>query len=155
MVMSRRKRGVLAALAVFVALAATEVTFRLLRSPEASVRVENLGAEPIEDLVLTCGDGPVAVGPVASGGSAVARVSGRGPGVLRLSFRQRGNAMRGYELPGFDPAQMRRDGFQLVLRIRPNEVERYQDDAVPATPLGRLARNVWQSIDPLETEPLP
>lgn len=141
--MTRRKRGTLIAVGVVAVLAGAEVALDLARSPEAGVTVENLGDEPVDGLVVSFGDSRSEVARVRPGGAVTVRLGGRGEHPLRLTFRQRGNPLGSFELPGFDPAQMNRQGFKLVLRLRPNEVERFQDDAEPATPAARLARDAW------------
>lgn len=142
--MSRRNRGAVVALAMTAGLIVTEVVLNLLRGPEGMVQIENAGAEPIEGLVLTFGGRRTAVPQVAPGATARVFINGRGTDTLQLSFRQRGNPLNGYQTQGFDPELLQRGGFKLVLRIRPNEVVRYQDDAGAATPLGRAVQNLWQ-----------
>jgi len=141
--MTRRKRGTLIALGVVAFLVVAEVALDLARSPEAGVTVENAGDEPVDDLVVSFGDRRAEVGRLRPGGSATVRLGGRGEHPLRLTFRQRGNPIGSFELPGFNPAQMNGQGFKLVLRLRSNEVERFQDNAEPATPAARLARDAW------------
>ena len=107
------------------------------------------GAVPIRE-----GEYGARVAAIEPGGSARIALHGHGPETLRLSFRQADNAMTGFQVQGFDPAQMRRDGFKLVLRIRPNEVERAQDDAEPTTPIGKALRDLsnW-ALEKLGIEP--
>jgi hypothetical protein len=145
--MSRRNRGILIFLAVVLLLAGGEVALRLAWVPDATVQVENLGAEPIEDLVVTLGERRFAVPPVRPGQVVRVAVSGSAEGTLRLRFRQRGNALGVFELPGFDPVQMSRDESKLVLKIRPNEVERFQEEAEPTTLFGRFSRMVSRQFD--------
>jgi len=133
-------------LAVVAALAAAELALDLSRPPQAVVRVENLGGGPINDLVVACGASRVRVPRVEAGGFADVAVAGRGPGTLQLTYDQPGSPLGSFALPGFDPAQMARDGLRQVLRIRPSEVERYCDEADPATPLGRFARDRWRGL---------
>jgi hypothetical protein len=153
--MTGRKRGVLIGVGVLAILTAAEVALEWARSPQACVLVENLGDAPIEDLVLTAGAAREAVAPVGPGATAVVYVAGRAPATLQVRFRQRGNAMTSYELPGFDPPEMSRDGSRLVLKVRPNEVERFQEEGDPTTPMGRYARDVWRRINPLADASLP
>jgi hypothetical protein len=152
--MTRRTKGKLIVIAILVALVGTEVGLNLWRGSEAMVQVENVGADPIDDLVVTCGDNRVVVGRVSPGESAKVWLRGHGPRMLQLTFSQRGNALGSFQLPGFDPADMNREGFKLVLRIRPNQVEKFQDDAEPATPLGRFVHKVWtDTLESLGIEP--
>ena len=141
--MSRQTRGVAIVLAILAALAVTEVVLNWARGPEALVEIENSGDEPIESLVITFGTSRARVSRVEPGATTRVYLNGQGPQALRLSFHQPGNAMAGYQYAGFNPEQMRRDGFKLVLKVQPNEVMRYQDDAEPATPMGRAVRNLW------------
>lgn len=139
-------RGLLILFGVLAFLAVTEVVLHLVKAPSACVQVENVGVDPIEDLVVSAGDSRTVVGRIEPGATAKAYLSGRGEQTLLLTFHQRGNALGSFQHPGFDPDEMMRDGFKLVLRIRPGEVERYQDMAEPTTPLGRLAQNAWQNF---------
>ena len=58
------------------------------------VQVENVGVDPLDDLVVTCGDSRVVVGRVSPGDSAKVWLRGHGPRMLQLTFSQRGNATR-------------------------------------------------------------
>jgi hypothetical protein len=152
--MTRRTRGTLIVLAVLGTLLGAEVVLNLLKDPEALVLVENKGPEPIEGLVVAFGSRKAEVAYVAPGETARLLMSGRGTQTLQLSFRQKGNAMGGYQVPGFDPGLMSRDGSKLVLEIHPNQVIRYQDEGEPSTPVGRYAsdvgQRVWKSMSTLD-----
>ncbi|MGE3821677.1 MAG: hypothetical protein AB7I30_19875 [Isosphaeraceae bacterium] len=131
-----------------VTLAAVEVGLNLWMGTRAAVEVWNDGSEPVEDLVVTLGSDRVEVPRLAAGDATVVRLGGSGHRTLVLRFRQRGNALGTFELPGFDPAQVRSDGMKQVIRLRPNEIERYlDDDDVPATPAGRLAKLAKQGFE--------
>jgi hypothetical protein len=144
--MTRRARGVWIGVAVVAALVGAELVLEAVKRPEACVEVENLGAEPIEGLVVTCGPDRAVAPKVAPGDKVRLLVAAKGPHTLQLGFRQRGNALTAYQVPGFDPGQMAADGSKLVLQLRPSEVIRFQDDADPTTPLGRVVRDLWNSI---------
>jgi len=144
--MSRRERSLWILAAVVALLIGVEVGLNLWRGPEGGVEVENAGAEPIEGLVLTWRGNRSEVGRVAPGASAKVWFSGRGTDTLTLRFRQKGNALGSFEMPGFSPAQLDRDGSRQVLRIRTNEVERYQDDREPSSSAGRFLQGVWRGI---------
>jgi hypothetical protein len=144
--MTRRARGVWIGVAVVGTLLGAELVLEAVKSPEACVEVENQGAEPIEGLVVTCGTDRAVAPKVAPGDKVRLLVAGKGPQTLQLGFRQRGNGLTGYQVPGFDPGQMAADNFKIVLQIRTNEVIRFQDDADPTTPLGRVVRDLWNSI---------
>ena len=141
-------------LSVLLGLTVIEVVLNWVRGPEALLQIENLGPEPVGSLVVSLGNTRVPVAAIEPGGTARVPLHGRGPETLRLSFRQAGNAMTGYLHPGFDPVQMRRDGFKLVLGVRPNEVERFLDDAEPATPIGKALQDFgnW-ALEKLGFEP--
>jgi hypothetical protein len=154
--MSRRKRnGWIVLATVVAALAALEVGLTLWRGSEGCVEVHNAGAEPIVGLSLTYGTSRVVVPRVAPGGMARVFLGGRGARTLVMRFNQKGNALGAFEQPGFDPDQLSREGFKQVFRVRPNEVERYQDDSDPSTPLGQLLRAFWKHVsDALDPEKL-
>jgi hypothetical protein len=144
--MTRRKRGILILLATVVLLAGTEVVLNLVRGSQALVQVENQGIDPIENLVLVCGDSRATAYRVEPGETARLYITGRDAQTLQLTFQQRGNPLTNYQLPGFNANLMNREGFKLRILIRPKEIERFQDDAEPATPLGWLVQKAWNRI---------
>ena len=141
--MTRRKRGVLVALGLVTLLVTAEVTLNVWRGSQVCVEVANQGATPIEDLVLKLGTSRVSAARVEPGSSTRMYLTGRRQGTLLMTFRQQGNPLGTYQIPSFDPAAVSADGFKLVLNVRPNEIERFQDDADPATPFGRLCKAAW------------
>lgn len=142
--MSRRRRVGLVVLTTFALLAAAEVGLNLLKGPEACVEIENGGPEPIEDLVLVLGDKRTTPERIGPGERTRIFLSGEGDRTLQVFFKQRGNALSTYQSPGFDPSMMYREGNRLVLKIQTNQVDRYQDEAVPATPFGRWIAATWK-----------
>jgi hypothetical protein len=148
--MSRRGRAILVFLGVALMLAAIEIGYTLWRGSLACVQVENLGTEPIQSLVLTCGSSSASTQILPPGGSVRLFLAGNVRGTLSIAFHQKGNAMTGFQVPGFDAPSMTSDGFKLMLRVRSNEIERYQDDLEPTTPLGALVHDVkawfWESV---------
>ena len=142
--MTRSKRGGLIVLGVVAGLVAAEVGLNLWKGPEACVQVDNLGAEPIEGLVVSSGSSRAEVPRVAPNGSVRVYLGGTGPRTLSLGFRQRGNSLTNYQLPGFDPALMSQDGTRLILQIQTNAIVRFQDEAEPSTPFGLYARDLWR-----------
>ena len=144
--MTRRTRGVLIALSVAAALAAAEVGLNLWRGSEACVEVVNLGAEPIEKLLIVQGASRSPAPDVPPGGRVKVYLAGNRTGPFTMTFSQKGNAMGSFALPSFNPAEASRGGYKTVLRVRSNEVERFQADADPATPLGALVRGLWRSL---------
>src|SRR5205807_1910724 len=97
-------------------------------APKACVQITNQGDGAIEDLIVSYAGSRVAVGRLPVGQSAQVWLSAGPKGPLRLDFKQKGNALTGFQVPEFDPTQNRRDGFKLVLVIKRNEVERFMDD---------------------------
>jgi hypothetical protein len=140
--MTRRTRIILIVVAIATILIGFEVGFTLWRGSQACIQVENLGEEPMENVVLTCGSSRASVPRIEGGRAAQLYLGGDSTNTLSMSFRQRGNAMTGFQMPGFNPAQLNREDFKLMLRVRTNEVERFQEDGEPSTPLGRMARDV-------------
>lgn len=155
-VMTRKakRRGVVIGVAIVAALVAGEVGLNLWVGSKGCVQVENLGAEPIEGLVVACASSRATAPTVAPGKSVKLYLTGAGASTLQVSFRQNGNGMTGYQLPGFDPALMAADGSRLVLQIRPNEVIRFQDEAGPTTPMGHYVHDLWTKFwDSLDAAP--
>jgi hypothetical protein len=134
--MSRRAKIVL--ISVIVLILGIEVAVRLSQNTRSGVEIVNLGDAPIEKLVVAFGGSQVGVDKVAPADSAHVWLSGAEKGTLSLSFTQTGNPQTGFLVPEFDPRSMRRDGLRLVLRIKPNEVERFMEEELPSTPLARL-----------------
>ncbi len=144
--MGRRPRKVTFVLLGLLALLVAEVALEWLRGPMAAVRLENLGSESVESLVVSLGGSRDEVGMIEPGGSANIIVHGSGAKTLRLTFQQKGNAMSGYSYPDFDPEILQRDGSRLVLRIWPNEVERSMDEGVPMHPITRASRDLRNRV---------
>jgi hypothetical protein len=138
--MSRRARIVLISLAVL--LLAVEIVVRFAVSSRASLQIVNDGDAVIENLIVSFPGSQVAVGHLGAGDSAQVWLSGNEKGTLALSFNQKGNPMQGFQVQDFDPRELRRDGFRLVLRVRPNEVTKYMDDEVSSTPVGQLGDKI-------------
>jgi hypothetical protein len=78
------------------------------------------------------------VATIGDGAAAKVYLAGRGKATLTVTFQQKNNPLSTFEIPTFDPAALQREGFTLVLVIRQNEYERYQDDGEPSF-LSRLA----------------
>ncbi len=153
MTLSKRQRGAIVVVAVLVPVIGSEVALELYYKGEALVQVENLGAEPVENLTVIHGPERIVVKKVDAGATAKIYLGGRGQKTLRIEFRQRGNGMTSYDLPGFDAAEMYHDGSKLRLLLRSNEVERFQEDSEPATPLGRFIHGIWKRfLEQLESE---
>lgn len=140
--MTRRTVHKLILLSIVVLLVGAELALNLWRGSQACVQVENLGEQPMENVVLTCGSSRTTVPRIDAGRVVKLYLSGDATNTLSMNFRQKGNAMTGFQMPGFNPAQLNREDFKLILRVRTNEVERFQDDREPSTPLGRVLRDL-------------
>jgi hypothetical protein len=145
--MTKTKRGVLIGIGVVAFLISLELGLNIWRGTQACVEVTNQGAEPIDDLVLTFGSNRVRTGRLDPGASVALYISGVGPGTLGMTFRQQGNPLGSFQIPSFEPSKLKLDNYKLLLNIRPNEIERSQDDADPATPLGRLWKARWMRVN--------
>jgi hypothetical protein len=144
--MTRKQRGVAIGLVIVGTLGGAELALQSWKGSRACVEIQNQGAEPIESLAFTLRAARTAVGRVESGATVKVWLSGEGPQTLQVDFRQKGNGLTGWQLPGFDPKGMARDGSRLIIQVRPNEIIRYQDEAEPSTPFGRYARRSWDSF---------
>src|SRR5262249_43214744 len=125
--MSRPRWIVLGSLAVLL-LVGAEVALRQWEAPKSCVQIINQGEGAIDDLVVTYADTKVPVGRIALGQAAHVWLTAGPKGLLRLDFRQKGNALGGFQVPEFDPVQNRRDGFKLVLTVKTNEIQRFVED---------------------------
>jgi len=149
----KRHRGLIIVGTLLTLAIGSEVALELYYQGVVVVQVENLGSEPIENLVLIHGSERVIVRKIDPGAVSRLFLSGNRHETLRLEFRQRGNGMTSYDLPGFDASDLYREGAKLRLQFRPNEIERFQEEAEPVTPLGRFASSLWKRLkDRLETE---
>lgn len=144
--MARKQRVRMLVLLVLAVLIVAEAAYELLRTPGALVQIENAGTESVEDLVVTCGDSRAEVALIKPGGKAKVWVGDQRENTLRFAFRQRDSALTNYELPGFDAADLNRQNFKVVLRLSPNQIERFQDDGEPATALGRWLHGLWNQF---------
>jgi hypothetical protein len=145
--MTKTKRGVLIGLGLVGLVIATEVGLNVWRGSQACIEVTNQGAEPIDDLVIALGSSRVVGGRLESGATIALYVSGNEPGTLLMTFRQRGNSLGSFQIREFDPARLKADHFKVMLNVRPNEIERAQEEADPATPLGRLWKGLLDRVD--------
>jgi hypothetical protein len=114
--------------AVVLVVVAAEWAGRQWYSSTGCVEIVNQGDGALDDLVVKYGDATITKGRLAVGQSTRVWFTGSGRGALSLDFRQNGNALRGFEIQDFDPAENVRGGFKLVLIVKPNRIERYMDD---------------------------
>jgi len=137
--MSRRTRNLTLG-AVVLLLVAVEVGYQRSRGRRACVVVTNLCPEPIEGLQVACGSDSSRVGHLGPGESARVYLVGGGNQTITLTYRQKGNSLQGFQVSGFDLAEMSRERSRLVLNIRVNEFERFQEDDEPSTLTGMATR---------------
>lgn len=134
--MSRRNWLIL--IGLVMPLLAVELGVWFTRQPRGCLRLVNQGTTPIEGLSVSFDANEVAVDRLGAGEAATVWLDGGRQGTLSLSFQQRGNPMKGLQVPDFNPREMSRNGLKLVLEIRTNEVTRYMEEREPSTPLSRL-----------------
>lgn len=142
-------------LGIVVALVGVELALNWWIEPSGSVEVINEGADPIESLVAVHGEGRETWSRLEPGASARFYFKGSESRPLTLTFRQKGNVLGSYEVPGFNPEYLRRDASKVVIRIRPGEVERYLEEDAPTTPLASLRYHAWRSFEDSVARALP
>jgi hypothetical protein len=123
-----RRRWIVATAVLIALLVAIEVGVRHWVHPKACVRVINEGEQAIEDLVVVYADTRMPVGRLVKGQSAQVWMSAGRPGPLLLEYRQKGNALQGFQIADYDPAQNIKDAYKLVLAVGTNQVQRYVED---------------------------
>lgn len=123
-----RRRSIIALVLFAALLVAAEITIRRWESPKACVQVVNEGDELMEDVVVIYADTRMPVGPIASKHSAQIRLSAGPIGPLRLEYRQKGNAIQGYQIADFDPAGLVQDAKKKVLIVGANQLQQSVDD---------------------------
>lgn len=143
--MSRRNRNLTIAAVVLLGVV-VEVGLQSLRSSVACVRVVNQGGAPITHLRLVSGQSEATLDSLPAGETANLFLDGRGRQTLIVTFQQQGNALSNFKIPIFDPASLQREGSSLVVVIRPNEFERYQDEGEPSR-LSRLGSWLWSWLE--------
>jgi hypothetical protein len=104
-----------------------EVAVRFWNGSRGCVQVVNEVERPMDDLVVSYSGTKVGLGRLAPGGAASAWFSPAGRGTLSLEFKQNDNALKGFQLDDFDPAENRRTGSKLVLIVKNNRVERFME----------------------------
>ena len=123
-----RRRWIIV-LALFAALlVAAEVAVRRWESPKACVQIINEGGEPMEDVVVVYADTRMPVGSIATNHSVHVRLTAGPIGPLRVEYRQKGNAIQGYQIADFDPAGLVQDAKKQVLIVGTNQLQRSLDD---------------------------
>jgi len=122
------RRWIIALSAFVVLLAGTELTLRRWAGLKACVQVINEGDAAVDGLVIEYDGAKVPVGRLAVRQSTQVWLTASRKGPLRLDFRQNGNALKGFEVPVFDPTQNLQDFKRLVLIVKPNEIHRFVED---------------------------
>jgi hypothetical protein len=146
--MTSRKKGIILAASVVVLVVGSELAVRRWSSSASCVQIVNEGDEPMDDLVLSYSGTTLRPGLLAAGESTQAWFSPSGPGLLRLGFTQKGNGLKGFELPDFDPSKNHRSGSMLVLVVKTNQVERFvETDDRLSSPKGLFDRVLEMLFD--------
>jgi hypothetical protein len=123
-----RRRWIIALGVVVGLLVAAEVAVRRWERPRACLRIVNEADETAVDMVVTYDGSRVPVGNLPAGQRTQVWLSAGPPGPLRLDYRQKKNALQGFEIADYDPAQCINDAFKQVLVIQTNQVQRYMED---------------------------
>ena len=147
--MSRRKRNLLLG-SIVLLMVAVEVVYYNLGARTGCVSVVNQAGGPIENIRLECAGNVVTVARLDVGETANVYLPGQGNLNLKVAYKLAGSALSGFVVNGFNPADLRKESFKLVLVIRQDEWERYQDDAEPslmANLAGRAQRWLEASLD--------
>ncbi len=123
-----RRRWIIALGIVVGLLVAAEVAVRRWECPRACLQIINEADETIEDLVVIYEGHRIAVGNLPSSQRTNLWLSAGRPGPLQLEYRQKKNALQGFQIPDYDPAQCIKDAFKQVLVIQTNQVQRSMED---------------------------
>jgi hypothetical protein len=145
--MTQRKWIILGALLLLLTIGA-EFVVRPWNSSRGCVQVLNQGDSAMDELSLTYGETKVTVGTLKAGQSTKVWFTGAGKAALDLSFKQPGNAINGFQVQQFDPADYAGNESKLVLVVKNNRVERFTDEEEATTPIQRLKATVsawWET----------
>jgi hypothetical protein len=149
-----RRRWIIALTVLIALLVAVEVVVRRWERPKACLQIVNEGDAVMEDLVVLYADNRLPVGRILKGHSAHVWMSAGPMGTLRLEYRQKGNAIQGFQIADFDPGQLIEDGNKQVLVVGINQIQRSVDEdqsRKDQKPWGRTLMEWFQS----ELKPLP
>jgi hypothetical protein len=144
-----QRRWIIALSLLAVVLVGAEVTLRQWQSPKACIQIINEGDGAMEDLVLDYANTKIPVGRLGMKQSTHVWVTAGPKGTLRLDFRQKHNALKGFQIPEYDPQQNLQDFFKLVLVVKTNEIQRFvEDDEFRQNPVSLGERiKQWLSSD--------
>ena len=123
-----RRRWIIALTVLIALLVAAEVAVRRWERPKACLQIVNEADGVIEDLVVTYADTRLPAGRLLKGHSVHVWLTAGPMGPLRLEYRQKGNAIQGFQIPDFDPDRLVEDSYKQVLTIGPNQINRYVDE---------------------------
>jgi hypothetical protein len=147
--MSQRRWIIILSL-LAVLLVGAEVTLRQWQSPKACIQIINEGDGVMEDLVLHYSETKIPVGRLGTKQSTHVWVTAGPKGPLLLEFRQKGTALKGFQIPEFDPQQNLQDYFKLVVVVKNTEIQRFVEDDEFRQKSESLADRVkhWLSAEP-------
>jgi hypothetical protein len=147
-----RRRWIVALAVLAALLVAAEVTIRRWESPKACVQIINDCDGILEDLVVVYAETRMPVGRILKNQSAHTWLTAGPLGTLRLEYRQKGNAIQGFQIPDFDPGRLIQDSSKLVLVVGTNQIQRYveeDDTRRDKESLGEMIRRWLRSeLDP-------
>jgi hypothetical protein len=123
-----RRRWIIVLAVVVTLLAVVEVVVRRWESPKACVQIINEGGEAIEDLVVYYANSRLPMGRLLRNQSVHVWLTTGPVGPLRLEFRQKGNALQGFQIPDFDPSQLIQDSYKQVLIVGTNQIQRFAQE---------------------------
>lgn len=119
-----RRRWIIVLTIIASLLVAVEVGVRRWTRPRARVQVVNETSETACDLVVTYDDIRINVGDLSAGQSTHLWISAGRPGTLRIEYRQKNNALQGFQIPDYDPAECIREATKQVAVIQTNQYQR-------------------------------
>jgi hypothetical protein len=122
-----RRRWIIAATVLIALLVAAEVAIRRWERPKVCVQIVNEGDGVMEDLVVYYADTRLPVGRLPKGHSVHVWLTAGPIGPLRLEYRQKGNAIQGFQIPDFDPGHLIEDAYKQVLAVGTNQIQRSVD----------------------------
>ncbi len=123
-----RRRWIIALTVIAGLLVAVEVGVRRWTRPRACVQIVNETSETVRDLVVTYEDSRIAVVELPAGQSARLWLSAGRTGPLKVEYRQKNNALQGFEIADYDPAACIKDAFKQVVVIQTNQFQRFLED---------------------------
>jgi hypothetical protein len=142
-----RRRWIIALTVLIALLAAAEIGARRWVRPKACIQIINECDEIMDDLVVSYAETRVPVGRLLKGHSAQVWLTAGPAGPLRLDFRQKGNALQGFQIPEFDPGRLVEDASKQVLVVRTNEIQRYADRDETWEPDESLGTRIWRWLN--------